>query len=398
VHRVEGVTGRNKVVLTGIVIGLFSCGLKFVALKPNRIASGAGLYIWSAFSGSGLLVFILLWAAVLIVFLTAGKKQFVLLQGITGNVIIITVFLMVGRATRFLQSPEMPFARISMAFGSWLMVLAGYILIHASVRTLTLKNPKAVLLSLVGPVAVVLLFSTGYLSELSIVKEYLIRRDRFFSEFVRHLILSGTAVLLGIAIGTPLGVLAFRRKAFEKPAFFFVNTVQTIPSLALFGIMIAPLSILSQRFPFLRDLGIKGIGSAPALIALTLYALLPITRNTYTSLRVIDPSVVESARGMGMSRLQVLIHIEAPLSIPIIMSGIRISAVQAIGNTTVAALIGAGGFGVFVFQGLGQAVPDLIMLGAFPVILLAMIADKLMQLFVKAMTPRGLRYRAEGES
>ncbi len=397
-HRVEGVTGRNKVVLTGIVIGLFSCGLKFVALKPNRIASGAGLYIWSAFSGSGLLVFILLWAAVLIVFLTAGKKQFVLLQGITGNVIIITVFLMVGRATRFLQSPEMPFARISMAFGSWLMVLAGYILIHASVRTLTLKNPKAVLLSLVGPVAVVLLFSTGYLSELSIVKEYLIRRDRFFSEFVRHLILSGTAVLLGIAIGTPLGVLAFRRKAFEKPAFFFVNTVQTIPSLALFGIMIAPLSILSQRFPFLRDLGIKGIGSAPALIALTLYALLPITRNTYTSLRVIDPSVVESARGMGMSRLQVLIHIEAPLSIPIIMSGIRISAVQAIGNTTVAALIGAGGFGVFVFQGLGQAVPDLIMLGAFPVILLAMIADKLMQLFVKAMTPRGLRYRAEGES
>lgn len=391
-------TGRNKVVLTGIVIGLFSCGLKFVALKPNRIASGAGLYIWSAFSGSGLLVFILLWAAVLIVFLTAGKKQFVLLQGITGNVIIITVFLMVGRATRFLQSPEMPFARISMAFGSWLMVLAGYILIHASVRTLTLKNPKAVLLSLVGPVAVVLLFSTGYLSELSIVKEYLIRRDRFFSEFVRHLILSGTAVLLGIAIGTPLGVLAFRRKAFEKPAFFFVNTVQTIPSLALFGIMIAPLSILSQRFPFLRDLGIKGIGSAPALIALTLYALLPITRNTYTSLRVIDPSVVESARGMGMSRLQVLIHIEAPLSIPIIMSGIRISAVQAIGNTTVAALIGAGGFGVFVFQGLGQAVPDLIMLGAFPVILLAMIADKLMQLFVKAMTPRGLRYRAEGES
>jgi len=391
--RVEGITGRNKVVLTGIVIGLFSCGLKFVALKPNRIASGTGLYIWNAFSGSDLLVFILLWVAVLIVFLKAGKKQFVLLQGITGNVIIITVFLMVGRVTRSLQSPEMPFARISMAFGSWLMVLAGYILIHASVRTLTLKNPKAVLLSLVGPFAVVLLFSTGYLSELSIVKEYLIRRDRFFSEFVRHLVLSGTAVLLGIAIGTPLGVLAFRRKAFEKPAFFFVNTVQTIPSLALFGIMIAPLSILSQRFPFLRDLGIKGIGSAPALIALILYALLPITRNTYTSLRVIDPSVVESARGMGMSRLQVLMRIEAPLSLPIIMSGIRISAVQAIGNTTVAALIGAGGFGVFVFQGLGQAVPDLIMLGAFPVILLAVTADKLMQILVKAMTPRGLRYR-----
>jgi len=387
-------TGRSRVVLTGIVIGLFSCGLKFVALKPNRIASGTGLYIWSAFSGSGLLVFILLWAAVLVMFIAAGKKSPVLLQGISGNVIIITVFLMVGRATRSLQSSEMPFARISMAFGSWLMILAGYILIHVSVRTLTLKNPKAVVLSLVPAAAVVLLLLTGYLSELSIIKEYLIRRDRFFGELIRHLVLSGSAVFLGIAIGAPLGVLAFRRKTFEKPAFFFVNTVQTIPSLALFGIMIAPLSILSQRFPLLREIGIKGIGSAPALIALTLYALLPITRNTYTSLRVIDPYVVESARGMGMSRLQVLMRIETPLSLPIIMSGIRISAVQAIGNTTIAALIGAGGFGVFVFQGLGQAVPDLIMLGTFPVILLAVTVDKLMQVLVNAMTPRGLRYRA----
>jgi len=392
--RVEGMTGRSRVVLTGIVIGLFSCGLKFVALKPNRIASGTGLYIWSAFSGSGLLVFILLWAAVLVMFIAAGKKSPVLLQGISGNVIIITVFLMVGRATRSLQSSEMPFARISMAFGSWLMILAGYILIHVSVRTLTLKNPKAVVLSLVPAAAVVLLLLTGYLSELSIIKEYLIRRDRFFGELIRHLVLSGSAVFLGIAIGAPLGVLAFRRKTFEKPAFFFVNTVQTIPSLALFGIMIAPLSILSQRFPLLREIGIKGIGSAPALIALTLYALLPITRNTYTSLRVIDPYVVESARGMGMSRLQVLMRIETPLSLPIIMSGIRISAVQAIGNTTIAALIGAGGFGVFVFQGLGQAVPDLIMLGTFPVILLAVTVDKLMQVLVNAMTPLGLRYRA----
>lgn len=377
---------------------MFSCGMKFVALKPNRIASGTGLYLWNAFSGSGLLVFMVLWAVVLAVFLISGNKSPVLFQGIVGNIVVVTVFLMVGRATRSLQSPDMPFARISMAFGSWLMILAGYILIHASVRVLTLKNPQAVVLSLAGPAVVVLLFFTGYLSELSIVKEYLIRRDRFFGELVRHLVLSGSAVLFGIAAGIPLGVLAFRKRAFEKPAFFFVNTVQTVPSLALFGIMIAPLSVLSQRFPLLRELGIKGIGSAPALVALALYALLPITRNTYTSLSVIDPSVVQSARGMGMSRLQVMMRIEVPLSLPIVMSGIRIAAVQAIGNTTVAALIGAGGFGVFVFQGLGQAVGDLVMLGTVPVILLAVSADKLMQVLVKSMTPRGLRYRAGEQS
>jgi osmoprotectant transport system permease protein len=391
VHHVDRTAARDRVVLTGVITGLVSCFLNFVVLKPNRIASGTGLSLWNTFQAGGI-VFILLWSAALTLYLITGKKSSAFINGITGTVVIIAVFFMVGRATQTLLSSEFPFARVSMAFGSWLMILSGYILIHASVRTLTMKDPKAVALVLIGPVAVILFFVSGYLHELSIVKEYLIRRDRFFGEFVRHLTLSGSAVLLGIAIGTPLGVLAFRRRALQKPAFFFVNTVQTIPSLALFGIMIAPLSILSQRFPLLREIGIKGIGSAPALIALTLYALLPITRNTYTSLRVIDRSVVESALGMGMSRLQVLISIEAPLALPVIMSGIRTSTVQAIGNTTVAALIGAGGFGVFVFQGLGQAVPDLIMLGAFPVILLAVAADKLMQMLVRALTPRGLRF------
>ena len=133
----------------------------------------------------------------------------------------------------------------------------------------------------------------------------------------------------------------------------------------------------------------------PAVVALTLYALLPITRNTYTSLKVLDPSVLDAARGMGMGKLQLLLNIQIPLSLPILMSGIRISMVQAIGNTTVAALIGAGGFGVFVFQGLDQAVPDLILLGAIPVILLAICIDKIMQLVINSVTPKGLKLQRE---
>jgi osmoprotectant transport system permease protein len=117
---------------------------------------------------------------------------------------------------------------------------------------------------------------------------------------------------------------------------------------------------------------------------------LPIVRNTYTSLKVLDPSVVDAAKGMGMSRVQLLMLVEVPLSLSIILSGVRVSMVQAIGNTTVAALIGAGGFGTFVFQGLGQAVPDLILLGALPIILLAVFVDKLMQLIIRAVTPRGV--------
>jgi osmoprotectant transport system permease protein len=243
--------------------------------------------------------------------------------------------------------------------------------------------------------AVVILLGTGHLNELSVLKEFAVRKDRFFQELGLHVQLAGTAVLLGVIIGTPLGMWAFRSRLFERPIFFVVNSIQTIPSLALFGLMIAPLSVLSNRFPVLRQMGVKGIGGAPALIALTLYALLPITRNTYTSLSVVEPSILEAARGMGMNRMQLLRNIQVPLSLPIILSGIRISMVQAIGNTTVAALIGAGGFGVFVFQGLGQAASDLILLGTIPVIALAVFTDRIMQFLVTVLTPEGIRRAGE---
>jgi osmoprotectant transport system permease protein len=189
----------------------------------------------------------------------------------------------------------------------------------------------------------------------------------------------------------PLGLLAWRRKALEKPVFVGVNGIQTIPSLALFGLMIAPLAFISQAFPVLRQLGIRGIGNAPALIALTLYALLPITRNAYTSMAVIPRAVVDAGRGMGMSGRDLLGMVELPLAVPIILSGIRTSAVQAIGNTAVAALIGAGGLGAFVFQGLGQAAPDLIVMGVIPIVALAIVVDRLLGLLIGVATPRGIR-------
>ena len=390
----------ERVSLVGIALGLVSFGLRFVQYKPNRIVTGEGLFAWQVLTPLQLLPLILPWALSLFFLYTLREEKtrsylLPVLDGVMGNIVVIAVFLSIGRVTRSLMSAEYPYARTSMAFGSWVMIFGGYTLVLSAVKRLQGRRVAALILSLIGFVAVVAVFLTGHLNELSIVKEFFVTRDRFLDEVGRHLSLSGTAVAVAVIIGVPLGVLAYRRGAFEKPIFFTVNTVQTIPSLALFGIMIAPLSLLSQRFPLLRELGIKGIGSAPALIALTLYALLPIVRNTYTSLKVLDPSVVESALGMGMSRFQLLLLVEVPLSLPIILSGIRISMVQAIGNTTVAALIGAGGFGVFVFQGLGQAVPDLILLGALPVILLAVLVDKVMQVVVGAATPRGIRWKRE---
>ena len=147
--------------------------------------------------------------------------------------------------------------------------------------------------------------------------------------------------------------------------------MQTIPSIALFGILMAPLAALAVAVPALAPIGVSGIGTAPAMIALFLYSLLPIVANTVIGLSRVSSSAVDAARGMGLTEGQVLRQIELPLALPTILTGIRIVLVQNIGLATIAALIGGGGFGAFVFQGIGQTAIDLVLLGAIPTVALA---------------------------
>jgi len=383
--------GIDKVTLAGAVIGFLSLGFHFVILRPNRLSSGEGLFVWNSLSSPETLLLALLWLCALGTgFSHRENRPFRLAPGLIGNVILVLVFFLTARMAWSTTDPNLPFLRISIGFGGWMMAFASYILILSSQQKLEGEGFLRLLVSFSGMAALVVLFASGYMSDMSVIKEFSARQGRFLSELSQHLILAGSSVCIATVIGTGLGVWAFRSRFLERPVFFFVNTVQTLPSLALFGLMIAPLALLSQKYPVLRDFGIQGIGWAPALIALSLYALLPITRNTYTSLRILDPDVIEAGRGMGMNGLQLLWRVEIPLSLPIILSGIRTALVQSIGNTTVAALIGAGGLGVFVFQGLGQAVPDLILLGAVPVILLSVFTDKLMALLIHHITPKGL--------
>jgi len=151
--------------------------------------------------------------------------------------------------------------------------------------------------------------------------------------------------------------------------------VQTIPSIALFGILMVPLGLLAAHLPLAAALGIGGIGPAPALVALFLYALLPIVSSVVVGIDGVDPTVVEAARAMGMAPRQRVIGVELALALPVILAGLRIVLVQNVGLTAVAALIGGGGFGTFIFQGLGQAASDLVLLGALPTIALAFVAS-----------------------
>jgi osmoprotectant transport system permease protein len=156
----------------------------------------------------------------------------------------------------------------------------------------------------------------------------------------------------------------------------------------MFGLMMAPLGLLAARFPLLASIGVRGVGAAPALIALFLYSLLPVVANVVAGLEAIPAEIPEAARGMGMTQRQRLVSVELPLATPVILTGVRIVLVQNIGLVTVAALIGGGGFGTFVFQGLGQSATDLVLIGAVPTIALAFVAAILLDALIDICSGR----------
>jgi len=192
----------------------------------------------------------------------------------------------------------------------------------------------------------------------------------------QHVALVAISTGAAITLGIPLGVLATRHRRLERAVIGAANVVQTIPSLALFGFLI-PLPLLG------------GIGARTAIVALTLYALLPIVRNTHAGIRGIDPALREAGRGMGMTDLQLLTRVELPLASGVILAGVRVATVVSVGIATIAAAIGAGGLGVYIFQGLAMVDDTVILAGAVPAALLALAADGLLGLAERRLTPPG---------
>jgi len=190
-------------------------------------------------------------------------------------------------------------------------------------------------------------------------------REEIFGTTVEHLALVLGAMLIAILIGVPLGLLIVHRPVLRGIALGVANILQTIPSLALFGFLVP--------IPF-----IGGIGKRTAIVALVLYALLPILRNTYVGLTEIDPAVLESAQAMGMTQSQILFRVRLPLASAFILAGIRTATIITIGVATIAAAIGAGGLGTFIFRGVALVSNGLLLAGALPAALLALAADFLL--------------------
>jgi osmoprotectant transport system permease protein len=189
-----------------------------------------------------------------------------------------------------------------------------------------------------------------------------------------HLWLVGISMLLAVAVGVPLGVLLTRRPALNKPILGSANIMQTIPSLALFGLLL-PVPWIGERADRLT------------ILALTLYALLPIIRNTYAGITGVDHAVVEAGRGMGMTDRQLLVQVELPLALSVIIAGVRVATVISVGVATIAAAIGAGGLGEYIFRGLAMVNNDLILTGAIPAAALALLADVTLGWVEKRLRP-----------
>jgi osmoprotectant transport system permease protein len=352
-----------------VIIGLVSTALMpFIIVKPNRIAAGKPLLLTQLLNYpiASVLLALLVVAGLAALFLRNPLWRLVI-----ATVTIACLIAAIGLVSLASTPANSTSARITPGGSFWVLLgIIGLVISDALVKLQLTPWKRVAALVVYGAIGAGFLLS-GLLDSLSIMKEFSTRSALFWQEAVNHLLLAFGSVVIAIIIALPLGIVSFWRPKLRAIVLQVLSIVQTVPSLALFGILMLPLGYIAANVPGAADLGIRGIGTAPALIALVLYSLLPIVANTVVGLNGVDPNVRDAAAGMGLTRRQILTDVDLPLALPVILTGIRVVLVQAIGLVTVAALIGGGGFGSFIFQGLGQTAMDLVLLGAVPTVLIA---------------------------
>jgi osmoprotectant transport system permease protein len=460
----------NPIILLGGVLGGLAMLLPWLSLKPNRLLAGQGIGL-TEFSTPFGYVTLVLWITVIsTAFLP--KKVRPWLSSVSVAAALLCAALYIGRGAAELVLETGKNARVSPSSGAWLGILAFYI----SLFGLSRESRFGFVPSLAVITGV---FFLGTFNGLGPWLEYAQNSDIFSQQFLRHMLLSLFSVALAALLGFPLGVWAVRSRGAGSVILAVVSFLQTVPSVALFGLLLPPLASLGRTMPslyailftiiflvggvilhrltrlqilsaltllggftggllfsiiifqvstgevislsfknlvadtvtlsvyifqtiideadppifqsYLSDAGVRGIGAAPALFALSLYALLPLVINTVVGLNNVPESVKDAARGMGMSERQIFWRAEVPLALPFMFEGLRSSLVLTFGLATIAALISAGGLGFFILRGVEGSVGDLILLGAVPVVVVALLLDLLLRGVSWFFIPKGLR-------
>lgn len=377
---------HNRVLLLLTMIALAAGALPFVNFAPNRLVSGEGRALWQVWSFSPAL---LLLPLCLLIGLTVARGRWALAATLVACELLFAALVWsAGLAASHLASSESPLARTAVGSGLWLWLALCLLACSDAIRRLSPQPLWRWLLQVQIWILPLLLLFSGELNSLSLLKEYANRQDVFNAALAQHLTLLAGTLVPALLVGVPLGILCYRRPPTQGAVFAVLNVIQTVPSVALFGLLIAPLAGLTRAWPWLSSLGIAGTGMTPALIALVLYALLPLARAVVAGLSQVPTEVLESADAMGMNARQRFWQIQLPLALPVLLRGLRVVAVQTVGMAVIAALIGAGGFGALVFQGLLSSALDLVLLGVIPTIMLAVVVDALFALWIALLRRR----------
>lgn len=367
-----------------------ACGLPFLRVSPNRLLSGEPVYLWDVLLQHGSpLVFALVLdiAALLCIAIWQPKgrttQAWVVLAMATS---LSGVWLLASHfATSAIQA-ENPFSRTAFGAGFWTLCAMAWMIALDAIDRLQLTTLRRLLLQ--SALLVPLLLSLNEGQHLSIAKEYANQSDVFGPAILRHLQIVFLAVLPALVIGLLLAWRMTKTRNLRQALFPVLNVIQTIPSIALFGLLMAPLAWMAVQLPALGQAGISGVGTAPAVIALFMYALLPIVRSALAGLEQVPAEAVHAARAMGMSSRQLLWQVELPLALPALLIGLRTAVVQTTGLAAISALVGAGGLGQIMFDGLFSAANELVILGVIPIVLLAMLADTFFKVFSSLINTR----------
>lgn len=351
-----------------------AAGLPLVSAAPNRLLSGQGVRLtallqaepagWTA--SAALLALGLVLGLAMLWRRPAQRAGHLLVLAALGSG-LLWLLALAGRHAAAADRLTEGLGRTTPASGFWLAALLLWLAAHETLRRLRAPALAVTAGWALLWLALLALTASGALDALSALKEYAERADDFWRALREHLRIIGITALLTLGTGLPLGVALHRHPRWAARVFPLLSLVQTIPSVALFGVLMG----------LLPALGLRGVGLAPAVLALTAYSLLPLVRSTCEGLAQLPRAVTESATAMGLSRRQLLWQVELPLALPVLLAGLKVMLIQTIGLTAVAALIGAGGLGALMFEGLFSSALDLVVLAVVPMVALAWLAEGL---------------------
>jgi len=373
----------NPVLALYVAVALgASMGLPFVRVAPNRLLSGDPIFLGDVLQrqGSPLVVALVLAVFTLLVF-AIGQPQRRFTQALVSVAMAASLaglWLLASHVSSSVSPVDRPLQRTALGAGFWTLAALAWLTALDAAARLNLATLPRLLVHIAGCLPLLLSLSEG--QNLSLAKEYANHSDVVGPAVVRHLQIVLLAVVPAVVIGVPLAWRMSRSAVLRQGLFPLLNLIQTIPAIALFGLLMAPLAWLAVQLPLLGSAGIRGVGMAPAVLALFLYSLLPIVRAALAGLEQVPADTILAARAMGMSPWQIFWQIELPLELPVLLIGVRTALVQTIGLAAVCALIGAGGLGQIMFDGLFSAANELVILGVMPIVLLAMLADSFFQI------------------